>query len=429
VEKVKYLIIGAGVSGLGFANFIHNKDYLIIEKEDKVGGYCKTIYKDEFVWDYAGHFFHFADPEIKKFFQEKINSESIVYKEKNTKVFYKGRLIDYPFQKNIHQLPQDEFIDCLYDLYFRPEKNEYKSFKEMLYGKFGSSISEKFLIPYNEKLYACDLDMLDENAMGRFFPYANITEIIANMKKSCDNSYNNNFLYPKKGAVTFVNALLEDLDQNRISLGEELLEVDIKNKKVLTNKRVIEYEYLINTSPFDKFLNSVDSKLYEELKKYLSYNKVLVFNMGFDKGSIIDDVHWIYVPDEDINFYRVGFYNNILEQEKLSIYVEIGYSSKADIDEEQQLKLTLENLRKMGIIDSHQLVAYSTVIMDPAYVHISRESQKIKKKYISIFNQMNVYSIGRYGDWKYCSIEDSIKDAKNLANMLNEIEFIGAKHV
>ena len=45
----------------------------------------------------------------------------------------------------------------------------------MLYQKFGKSIAENFLIPYNEKLYACDLDELDEESMGRFFPYAKQT--------------------------------------------------------------------------------------------------------------------------------------------------------------------------------------------------------------------------------------------------------------
>lgn len=39
----------------------------------------------------------------------------------------------------------------------------------MLYGKFGKSIVEKFLKPYNEKLYAVDLTKLDVDAMGRFF--------------------------------------------------------------------------------------------------------------------------------------------------------------------------------------------------------------------------------------------------------------------
>ena len=38
----------------------------------------------------------------------------------------------------------------------------------MLYAKFGRGICERFLIPYNEKLYACDLAELDKDAMGRF---------------------------------------------------------------------------------------------------------------------------------------------------------------------------------------------------------------------------------------------------------------------
>ncbi|MGZ4118752.1 MAG: NAD(P)-binding protein, partial [Bacteroidia bacterium] len=48
MEKVKYLIVGTGVSGLSFANFIGSKDYLILEKDSTPGGYCKTIIKDGF---------------------------------------------------------------------------------------------------------------------------------------------------------------------------------------------------------------------------------------------------------------------------------------------------------------------------------------------------------------------------------------------
>ena len=51
----------------------------------------------------------------------------------------------------------------------------------MLYGKFGKGIVEKFLKPYNEKLYAIDLTELDVDAMGRFFPYADKEAIIKNI--------------------------------------------------------------------------------------------------------------------------------------------------------------------------------------------------------------------------------------------------------
>ena len=160
-RNVKYLIIGAGISGLTFANYADG-DYLIIEKEKEVGGYCRTIKKKDYVWDYAGHFFHFSTDEFKKKFLDSVNPEDIKYKDKNTKIIYKGELVDYPFQTNIHQLEKEEFIDCLYDLFHKEEKEDYDSFLDMLYGKFGKSIVEKFLKPYNEKLYAVDLKTLDK---------------------------------------------------------------------------------------------------------------------------------------------------------------------------------------------------------------------------------------------------------------------------
>ena len=142
--------------------------------------------------------FSFDNQDIKKFFNEKISQEDIIISEKVTKIYYKGNYIDYPFQKNIHQLPKNEFINCLYDLFNKEEKEQYNNFEEMLYGKFGKSITEKFLKPYNEKVYACLLNDLDADGMGRFFPYADIKEIIDNMRHTQDHSYNKEFLYPKK---------------------------------------------------------------------------------------------------------------------------------------------------------------------------------------------------------------------------------------
>ena len=55
----KYLILGGGVTGLSFANFVKDEDWILLEGMDEVGGYCKTIKKDGFIWDYSGHFFDF----------------------------------------------------------------------------------------------------------------------------------------------------------------------------------------------------------------------------------------------------------------------------------------------------------------------------------------------------------------------------------
>ena len=225
-RNVKYLIIGAGISGLTFANYADG-DYLIVEKEDEVGGYCRTIKEKDYVWDYAGHFFHFSTDEFKKRFIDSVDEDEIIYKDKNTKIIYKGELVDYPFQTNIHQLEKSEFIDCLYDLFHKEEKEEYDNFLDMLYGKFGKSIVEKFLKPYNEKLYAVDLTTLDKDAMGRFFPYADIPAIIDNMKANKDStSYNNSFLYPRSGAGSFIQILYDALDKEKVLLNHVVDKID-----------------------------------------------------------------------------------------------------------------------------------------------------------------------------------------------------------
>ena len=329
--KTKYLIIGAGISGLTFANYCDGS-YIIVEKENEVGGYCRTIKRNGYIWDYAGHFFHFKTKEFKDLFLKQISDRDIVYNDKCTKILYKDKLIDFPFQSNIHQLDKEEFIDCLYDLFNKNEKKKYDNFLDMLYGKFGKSIVEKFLKPYNEKLYAINLEELDVEAMGRFFPYANKEEIINNMKNKSINSYNSSFLYPKNGAASFIDILYNKLDKEKILLNTEINKIDLAKKKaILSNGKEIEYKYLINTSPFNKFLGIFNK--YDKLISEMSYNKVLVFNMGFDKPSpLCKEEHWIYLPDKKTNYYRIGFYNNILCNDKLSMYIEIGYNKSINIE-------------------------------------------------------------------------------------------------
>lgn len=418
MTHVKYLIVGAGISGLTVANYLKD-DYLIVEKAQEVGGYCRTIKKGDFVWDYAGHFFHFKTEEFKKLFLENVAPDDVIHQEKRTKILYKGELIDYPFQTNIHQLEKDEFIDCLYDLFNKEEKVEYDSFLDMLYGKFGKSIVEKFLKPYNEKLYACDLRTLDKDAMGRFFPYADIPQIIANMKREKDQSYNSTFLYPRNGAGSFIEILHRQLAPDRILLGCALNSVDLEKKiAVASNGQQYEFEYLINTAPLNHFLKMFSLPDFAALEQQLSYNKVLVFNLGFAKKSAFRE-HWIYIPEKDANYYRIGFYDNILDADKLSMYIEIGFPKGAEIDVDRQLTLTLQNLKKHGVIeDDNSLEESVAIIMDPAYVHINasveQEIRSLKKKLCD----HGIFTIGRYGGWTYCSMEDCMLEAKELSEHL-----------
>jgi len=259
--NVDFVVIGAGVSGLSFANWIRERgaSVVVLEGEAEPGGYCRTVARDGFVWDYSGHFFHFKDPAIEAWLRARMTGEVRTIVKKSF-IRYKGKDIDFPFQKNIHQLPHDEFLECLVDLFFRLP-GEPASFGEMLYQRLGKSITDKFLRPYNEKLYATDLDTLDVDAMGRFFPHADIADIIANMRPRPPGApaegYNATFTYPAGGAVQYIHALLRDLPAGTVWCGEPAIAIDLAAREVATPRRRLGFDCVVSSAPLPRLARPV----------------------------------------------------------------------------------------------------------------------------------------------------------------------------
>jgi protoporphyrinogen oxidase len=333
---------------------------------------------------------------------------------------YHGQRVDFPFQKNIHQLPRADFIECLYDLYFADlARREGKllvehNFKDMLYARFGRGISEKFLVPYNEKLYACDLAKLDKDAMGRFFPHAQLTDIIRNMREPDNAGYNATFTYPEGGAVEYVRALESEVPPGAIACNEALTSIDLRQRTAHTTRRTIQFEHLISSMPFDRLL--ARSGLAHDASVF-SWNKVLVFNLGFDRKGPTEP-HWMYYPNRDLVFYRVGFYDNIFDSDRMSLYVEIGLRADDVPDVASLRERVVADLRAVGLVQEHVLVAEHHVVMEPAYVHITQRSLTEVARARHELSAHHVHSLGRYGGWTYCSIEDNIVEARALIAQL-----------
>ncbi|HIA04612.1 MAG TPA: LPS biosynthesis protein [Myxococcales bacterium] len=297
----------------------------------------------------------------------------------------------------------------------RDAERPQNSFLDMLYARLGKGICEKFLVPYNEKLYACALDTLDVDAMGRFFPHADVDEIIANFTRPKNQSYNATFSYPKGGAIEYVNALLHDLPTAQISYNEALVSIDLDTRTATTTQRQIRFENLVSAVPFPHMLHmaglDVDDNIY-------TWNKVLVFNLGFDRKGWTGD-HWLYIPSSDISFYRVGFYDNIFGHDRMSLYIEIGMDRHEEVGSvDAHRARVLADLETLGITHNHQLVSSHSVVLDPAYVHITKASQADFERRSNQLHSHGVYSIGRYGGWTYCSIEDNMIEARQLAQSL-----------
>lgn len=427
VRDVDVLIVGAGITGLGVANFLREEAacqnrpaplIAIVERDDEPGGYCRTVERDGFVWDYSGHFFHFARPEMEAWLRAKMPDEEILRVAKRSFIRYAGRDIDFPFQKNIHQLPLDEFADCLRGLYMREPNATPTTFREMALARYGEGIAKRFLLPYNEKLYATDLDTLDAGAMGRFFPHADLRDILANIQAPNNASYNATFTYPVRGAAAYVRGLLRDLPSELVTLQAPVVRIEPAASIAYTPSGAYRYQRLVSSMPLPVLCRLVN----EPRGAALACNQVLVWNLGFDKKGP-QDVHWMYFPDKARCFYRVGFYDNMHDRHaqagaRMSLYVEIGLPAGAPADAEALRERVLADLRAEAIVTDQQLVASHTVTMQPAYVHIRPGTEALVAGLRADLAAQGIFSAGRYGRWTYCSIEDNLVEAKTLASEL-----------
>ena len=411
METIKYLIIGAGISGLTFAYEKRKENYLIVEKDSVCGGLCQSFYNSGYVWDGAGHFFHFHSDRTKSFYEKLMSGKIMRSVEKCARVYYTGQYMNAPFQYNIHQLPPEEFLECLTDLYYAGESNGAESFEEFVIQKYGNGIARKFLIPYNEKLYACKMNELEKDSMGGFLPRLDFDMLMKFYRGSRGTTYNDNFSYPVNGCMEMINSIVDLLDESRIHLNEEVININLEERIVETTKERYRYEYLINTIALNNFARMSSIEGYHKL----SANQVLVLNLGFDKPSEDKKVSWIYYPGDEF-FYRIGFYNNIAGTEKLSLYVEIGYREIDVIDIDIALERTLADLKRVGVINDHKLVAFMPYIINPGYVHITKKGLEFTNRIINEMEKRNVYMVGRYARWQYSAMDDSMEQAFKLAS-------------
>lgn len=413
MNNVRYLIIGAGISGLTFAYEKRFQDYLVLERDSVYGGLCQSFYDSGFVWDVAGHFFHFHSDKTRDFYEKLMAEKKMRTVEKCAKAFYADQYMDAPFQYNIHQLPTKEFLECLTDLYYAENPDGNIPFDEYVRKKYGNGIAEKFLIPYNEKLYACKMNELERNSMGGFLPRLDFGMLMNFYRGTRGTTYNDTFSYPVNGCVEIINSLVGLLDKERIHLNEEVLSIDTVNKVVKTNKSEYKYEFLINTAPLNNFAKMAGVEGYD----VLSGNQVLVLNLGFDKESIDKKVSWVYYPGGEF-FYRIGFYNNIAGTDRLSLYVEIGYKEEDRIDVDFALEKTLTDLKRAHVITDHQLVAYKPYIINPGYAHITQKGTFFTNVLINEMSKKGVYMVGRYARWQYSAMDDSMEQAFELARLI-----------
>ncbi len=437
-DSVPTLIVGAGLTGLSCA--YHLKDpsrYRLLEKEDTVGGLARTRKRPQgFLCDGTGHWLHLRSPEIKALVDELLGDE-MVARERRARIYSKGVFTLYPFQANTFGLPKEVIAECLTGLIaarYQTSHPEPKNYLEWIRREFGEGICKHFMIPYNEKIYGVPLDTLAADFAAKYIPQPDIDAVVKGALGLSPQAlgYNASFVYPKTGGIGALAEAFHDGLSKKAERGRQPVAIDVAARTAtLDGGEVVTFEHLVNTAPLTDLVklcvagnaSAVPADVIDASAK-LRANSVLYFDVGV-KGAPAEhqDYHWIYLPERDFPFYRVGSYSavepSLAPTGHRSYYVEMGHYGEVDPSTFEQG--VIDGMRRLGLIaDDSDIVFMVPNVLSPAYVLFDDAYEASRKTVLDWCEAVKVISVGRYGRWQYNAMEDAMREGREAAMSILE---------
>lgn len=427
----KTVIIGAGLTGLSAAYHLEQKgyyDYTLFEKDNTIGGLCGSVQQDGFTFDYTGHYLHASDPYFKLMIEQLIGMENLHVIEKKSFIYSHDIYTRYPFQINLFGLPASTIAECIEGFVLREHNNrKVRSFPDWVQANFGKGFGKHFFMPFQRKIFGYDLHKITASWTGRFVPSTSLQQIVEGSIHDNDASlgYNATFLYPKKGGIIFWVQKIADRLHNTIRTGFCVKSVNQKNKTVtFTNGHIEPYEQLISTMPLDTLLEYSQEKSSSHLKEAASKllcNSVMNFNVGINRADL-SEKHWIYYPETQFPFYRIGFPYNCAQSMAptgcSSLYGEFSYVKKSKKYVYETLQESLKITKQLFNITEAEILTQKMMPIKHAYVIYDFWREKNLPHIHKRLAEQNIYSIGRYGEWKYSSMQEAVLDGKKIAERL-----------
>lgn len=428
------VIIGAGLTGLATAYYLEKNgfsDYIIVEQNSRAGGLLRSEHEKGFTFDYTGHWIHCNNQLFSDFLADVIGCKHMARFQRNAGIFSHDTITTYPFQINLYGLPTNVVVDCIESYVTRPCNKIRKpsSFHNWVLKHFGSGFGKHFFFPYNRKLLAYDLKKVHHSWTGRFVPSTTLHDIIQGTiapEPLCNVGYNSTFQYPKKGGIeALITGVLKKISQPMYT-NKTVTYLDVAAKKIFfsdgTNQR---YNILVSTMPLNKLLSCSSSATLQVIAPKLHCNSVINYNLGCNV-PLTEKFHWLYFPEKHFAWYRLGFWNNIstslAPHQHASLYAEYSYlpGTKARTLRTKTIDLIRSQLMTFFNLHRSNIVVEKTLTLEHAYVIYDAWREKHIANLLAQLAADHIFSIGRYGAWKYASMQEAVVDGYNAAQSIQQ---------
>lgn len=418
------LILGGGLAGLATARALGDRPFLLLEREARVGGLCRTEARDGFLFDATGHWLHLKRPEVRALC-EALLPDGLARIERRAAIVAHGAILPFPYQTGFG-LAADravvaENLQGFLQAHLLPEGEalrgrEPRTFEEYVLRHLGPGILRNFMGPYNEKLWTVPLSELSATWTGRFVPRPSLQEVVrgaAGLPPE-GQGYNASFLYPKQGGIEALpRALAATLPERSVRCGIAPASIDLRARTAaLPGGEALAFDALVSTIPLPRLVQLCGEAAPPAVRAAVArLRSTTVTYVNVAAKAHGEGWHWLYFPGADYPFYRVGSASTawpaLAPAGLRSFYVE--FSHRGPLEPAWAEREAVAGLVRAGLIEAASDVRFAFARrIEDAYVLYDHAWGEAREVILGWLRSEGIESIGRYGGWEYSSMEDAI---------------------
>jgi protoporphyrinogen oxidase len=422
----KVIVLGAGPTGLSAAYHLNKSGYEVIvyEKENDYGGLCNSFTIDGFTFDTFAHVSFDNNPDVKELLE---GTTEHFLNNPEALNFYKNEWIRNPVQNNLVRLNLPERLEVIKGFINRKER-QIQNYDDWLRNMYGDYFTDNFPTKYTRKYWTVEPEQLEPQWVeGRMYTPTIDEVLLGAMSEETPNvHYSKQIRYPKNGGFqAFLTNMTNGLN---IQYNKCLDSIDL-NKKVagLTDGSTEKYDDIISTIPLPDLCSSISGipdEISEEAGK-LDYTSGIMVSLGFNKPNISPSL-WFYIYDEEIYPARVyapdrKSINNVPEGCS-ALQAEIYYSKYKPLVETLDIILdkTIHQLINMKLFREEDLLVKDIRMKKYANIMFTPDIYKARDKIHNYLKGKNIQYAGRFGEWDYLWVGQSIISGMNVAKEIIE---------
>lgn len=367
--KTHTIILGAGITGLSTAHFLSKKteDFLVIEKNNKVGGNIHSQNLTGFKVENGPNTVLINNPSIQQLIKDCKLENDLIYPNESTKnnryVLKQGKLQILP-KKPIDILSTPilnwyEKISIIKD-FFISKHNKNTSVSSFITKRFGKAVLNHFFEPFLTGIYAGDIDKMSaKHTLKKIWhleqKYGSVIKGIKQQK----NISNPSIFNFSNGLSHLTETIAKNIEK-KLLLNQEIKHIKkLKNEYIITtNKNTIQSKRIISTIPAFSLSSIIEHKGLTEALNAIQYVPVDVFHFGFEKKKVKNQSQGFGVltkPSDKKHFLGILFNNRIFphvcSDDKDLFTVIVGGSKQS-----QLCQLPIEKLKPIILNEVKELL-------------------------------------------------------------------------